>query len=380
MQCYFSHLLLVAVLVPLSLMSVYLSSSVVSTQGRPSRSLRNALLLAISANGTGDITPASAAESKKRIREESGQFHVQLSVPEPVIVVGYPKSGTTSVWHYFNCSGVVAQHYCSGQGETAPNPPCKQTMAACILKNMKRMNNRRVRSPTLLEGCGNFQVYAQIDGERPILNRRPKGKQQGPRENENITKNLVGSLNDDGTINTQIKMRHFLPQHFNLNLLHDHNPNATYLLPLRDPNDWAYSVYRWFRMRYYVKGEYRSLHHDNDHSRSNSFFAAAEEEPFPSGGDSNRSLLVAAASKRQKEEEMIRWLEQIYSKHTEYVRKFVRKHPSHVLVELNVSDSDEAIGRQMSDTFFAGRRLANSARAECWGHRNKREEHDKLTS
>ena len=36
----------------------------------------------------------------------------ELKLPTPIFVVGFPKSGTTSVYNFFSCAGVQSQHYC----------------------------------------------------------------------------------------------------------------------------------------------------------------------------------------------------------------------------------------------------------------------------
>lgn len=59
------------------------------------------------------------------IMEYDDDSLVRISKPLPVIVLGYPKSGTTSIWNFFNCSGVLAQHYCA-YGDLQDAPPCSK--------------------------------------------------------------------------------------------------------------------------------------------------------------------------------------------------------------------------------------------------------------
>lgn len=323
-----SLLLLSLLSIPLSLLSVYFSAN-------PSLSASNRSATTSSGNDgaqDGELLSINRSRRKKNSNHKL-HFQVKLSVPEPVIVVGLPKSGTTTIWNFFNCSNVVAQHYCS-KGDVSTHPPCHNnlpTMATCILRNMSR-GKGKTRTRTLLEGCGDYQVYAQIDGERPVKHNRNTNK--------------TGSLSETGRLNEDFKMRHFLPQHFYLDELHHHAPNATYILPLRKASDWADSVYNWFRMRYYVYSEYKSF------NRSSIGFDYNPDDKLGT----------------------LQWLERIFQEHTQMVRNFVRQHPSHLLVEVNMtSSSDEgAAGRQMSQIF--------GLPEECWGHHNKREEHDALTT
>jgi hypothetical protein len=114
----------------------------------------------------------------------------------------------------------------------------------------------------------------------------------------------------------------FLPQHFQLDLLHDFAPNASFLLNLRPAQDWVNSVTNWFglggRFLKLFRVDYRKV---------------------------NRRLA----------------LEEIYNNHTEFVRNFVRQHPSHRLVEVDISRPN------------AGNVLATAfgLRQSCWGQHNR---------
>jgi hypothetical protein len=238
-----------------------------------------------------------------------------LKLPTPVFVVGYPKSGTTSIWNFFNCSGIVSQHFCCC-GDKSAHPPCETTtMAKCILRNMAK--NR-----PMLEGCGDYQMYAQLDGERPIYS-----ASQGQK----------GVLLNNGTLEVHSRtprgqsslMRHFLPQHFHLEEIHQHAPSATYVLPLRDPLVWANSAFKWFVMRGRFVNEY--IAHNN-----------SIERPGKAGA--------------------VDFLARIYQEHTEFIRDFVRKHPTHRLVEVNITANDA--GKVMAKAF--------GLNEQCWGHHNKR--------
>lgn len=246
----------------------------------------------------------------------SNRHEKGLKLPLPIIVLSFPKSGTTSVHHFFSCSGVTAQHFCCC-GDESDHPPCeKDTMSVCILKNMAK--NRK-----MLENCGNYQVYCQLDGERPIL-----------RDNEQQRNGILledGTLEFHDTSTSQGRnsmFRHFLPQHFNLDRLHLEYPTATYLMPLRDREEWAMSALRWYQMRGRFVNEYVA-------------FNSSIERP---------------GKKHAKE-----FLMRIYDEHTQLVRRFVHNHPEHALVEFNISDPNA--GKVLADAF--------GLREDCWGHHNK---------
>eukprot|EP00527_Entomoneis_sp_CCMP2396_P006590 CAMPEP_0198144310 /NCGR_PEP_ID=MMETSP1443-20131203/14364_1 /TAXON_ID=186043 /ORGANISM="Entomoneis sp., Strain CCMP2396" /LENGTH=195 /DNA_ID=CAMNT_0043807675 /DNA_START=518 /DNA_END=1102 /DNA_ORIENTATION=- len=188
-------------------------------------------------------------------------------------------------------------------------------MSECILMNMRA--NR-----TMLKGCGNYDVYAQIDGERYTKTLK-KRVVELPLENgtsEIVDNNWMRPFG--------YEMRQFLPQHFSLNELHRDYPNATFILPLRDSAEWATSVINWFHMRARFINEY-----------------IAHNLSIPRPGQ------VGSPS----------FLSKYYEEHTVYIRDFVKQHPSHALVEFNIRQEDA--GEILSKSFG----LPDT----CWDHKNK---------
>jgi hypothetical protein len=266
------------------------------------------------------ISSRTSFHALARTTEQKQQPYPKLRLPTPVIVVGFPKSGTTSIHHFFTCAKAHAQHFCCC-GDTNDHAPCQvDTMAVCILKNMAQ--NRK-----MLHNCGEYQVYAQIDGERPIL--QPAGAAG--------SSDFKGVLLENGTlelhnirqkVERQLLFRHFLPQHFSLEQLHADYPNATYILPLRDARDWANSAFSWFQMRGRTINEYMYFN-----------------QSLPRPGKANAKEFLA----------------RIYDEHSNMVRNFVRQHPSHAFIEFNITDPDA--GRKLAETFGLEER--------CWGHHNQ---------
>jgi uncharacterized protein YneF (UPF0154 family) len=124
-----------------------------------------------------------------------------LKLPTPVIALSFPKSGTTSLYAFFNCSGIVTQHYCS-RGDLQDHHPCANgTMTECILKNMGQ-------GRPMLKDCGDdfYQVFTQLDAERPAGKPDLKAKPNEQRKTFILTN---GS-------HAKIPQTHFLPQHFEL--------------------------------------------------------------------------------------------------------------------------------------------------------------------
>lgn len=133
------------------------------------------------------------------------------------IVVGLPKSGTTSVYHFFSCSGYQTTHYCCC-GTDATEFPC----TGGLQFSDKLQHNIRSGRP-LWEGTGNNYVHAQLDGESK-------------------------------------ESAYFLPQHYLLKDLDASAPNAIWILPLRSSATWKKSVQSWLDM----EDRMRSLFHSHN--------------------------------------------------------------------------------------------------------------------
>lgn len=151
--------------------------------------------------------------------------------------------------------------------------------------------NKKAKRP-ILEGCGDFDVYAQMDAE------------------------LGSSI--------------YLPQHFDLELLHEYAPHATFLLNLRPAHAWMKSVTNWYGL----------------------------------GGRFLRLFQVDVDKVERNKA-----LEEIFDNHTALVREFVRTHPSHPLVEVDISSP--SAGETMATAF--------GIPLSCWGlhNQNKRITKDK---
>lgn len=115
----------------------------------------------------------------------------------PIIVVGMPKCGTTSLADYFRCGNLrVSHHDCPGQ-------PC----GICVKSNAQN-------AVPLLQGCGEFEVYAQLD--------------------------VDGIDGPDYCYFPQIEL---------LDGLLDNYPNATLVLNVRPVRHWIDSVNKWNNLR-----------------------------------------------------------------------------------------------------------------------------------
>jgi hypothetical protein len=128
----------------------------------------------------------------------------------PVVVVGMPKAGTTSLAAYFRCGGLDVSHY-----ECGDHAKC----GACI----ERAFEHRARD--VLGACGSYAAWAQMDFEG--------------------APNTKGAEGLDGA-----KDRCFFPQVEALEEIASAHPSATFVLNRReDYADWVRSVDDWGDMR-----------------------------------------------------------------------------------------------------------------------------------
>ena len=244
------------------------------------------------------IVPPTTATLRGENEHENLQRlqRFEITKDKPVFVVGLPKSGTTSIHQIFQCSSsgnnnnfYKSQHYCCcGSNRThtrCDDVPGGQLMAECMRRNYKS-------NISILEGCGSYDVYAQMDAE------------------------FGNSM--------------FLPQRFQLEELHEYAPNSTFILNLRPAKDWVKSVTNWYGL---------------------------------GGRFLNRFNIDFRKVDRHKV------LEEIYNNHTEFIRNFVQRHPSHGLLEINI----------LSPT--AGKILASvfpNLNESCWGLHNKNKKRDNI--
>lgn len=192
-------------------------------------------------------------------------------LPTPILLMGMPKTGTSTVHTFFERSGYRSSHY-----RCIERLYCGLCIRAALQKGQPA-----------LKSCGDYEVWAQMDVEN------------------------LGQC-------------HF-PQIVNLEELHNEAPNATFVLTHRNMTKWAKSVKNWV-------GATRSM--------------------------AARLAKCEGGPKSKTAEDLISW----YWQHVERIRSFVREHPTHALVEIDI-ESPRA-GAFMEEHFGA------STAAENWGHEN----------
>lgn len=125
----------------------------------------------------------------------------------------------------------------------------------------------------------------------------------------------------------------FYPQIEYLEEIHNESPNATFVLPFRDVSTWHKSLQNW-KMIDWPK---------HDHTTLEQLIVKADLPGLPPGVG-------------HIEEELVEW----WCWHVKIVREFVKIHPSHALVEVDIEDP---LAGSMMGTLFG-------ASQSCWGHAN----------
>eukprot|EP00980_Cylindrotheca_fusiformis_P028025 scaffold22577_cov122-Cylindrotheca_fusiformis.AAC.4 len=172
---------------------------------------------------------------QQRKRNKRSIQHHETKLPLPIINVGFPKAGTSSIFSFFQEQGFRSQHWYCCHAQTDPQRGGPMLMADCIINNLKA--NMTSHNHTMLQGCGDFDVYSEINGPRCNDEERC------------LLENGTFDLENPGP-------RIFLPQHFNLQQLHDSYPNSTWILNTRSVVDWIESVLKWGDLQYQFANEY----------------------------------------------------------------------------------------------------------------------------
>ena len=210
-----------------------------------------------------------------------------LKLPTPIIVVGLPKAGTTSIYGYFKCGldpkkAKISHYNCNDRGHHKNTMSCGKRM---------RRNLTKLNKPAF-DNMDKFHIYTELDAQE---------------------------YNGGMTV----------PQWEFLDGIHNHFPNATWILNLRNPHDWLNSVNRWQDLR-------------------QRFIDNPFQPNLPRG-------------KGKNDDDMINF----YLAQAERIRNFVRDHPSHTLVEVQIDgdkDNKNDAGQVMEDAFGISK--------VCWKKRN----------
>lgn len=149
----------------------------------------------------GDIFRDAQDDDKTRLIDTNSCFQARNNtipsslyrkLPKPFINLGFPKMGTTSLHHFFQCGGITSYHYLCGKGGKT-KPLC----AECIQQSVSR-------------------------GQQPFA-----------------------QCQDDGEAWTQIDNGKYFPQIQLLDKFVEGYPQATFILLFRNMEKWYNSMENW---------------------------------------------------------------------------------------------------------------------------------------
>ena len=172
-------------------------------------------------------------------------------------------------------------------------------MVDCMLYNLQH-------HLPIFDGCGDYDVYTEINGPRRKAGKIPW---------------------------SHPRARIFLPQHYHLQEIHEQYPQATLILNTRPTHEWILSVCNWGNLL------------------ARQF---ANEVHSVEGGALPFSQQGCGA-------QMDLFLTKLFDDHSALVKAFVEQHPSHTLIEVDISKNET--GRIIIDAFGLD--------ASCWGHVNQ---------
>lgn len=282
----------------------------------------NVLLLLVLCIVSSFLLVLRTAQRHQSHQRNAPQLHddrPQTSSPK-ILVMGMPRSGSISIHNFFQCNGMRSAHYCCGNSpKSAFSCGSHPTCGSCVLNNLQN-------SKPAFADCGrDYKVFSQFDVES-----------SDPYE-------------------------WFLPQHFALPLLHKDYPSAVWILNRRENAlVWADSVLHWYSKSVRIMNSFGMSYHTFS-------LPIDKAKEFPLMGpqidvteqDVEGCFTDAYDKAISKEEHMRRRddLAVIYNLHLEKIRSFVREHPSHKLVEINVDD--ENAGQMLAEEF-------SGLKPNCW--------------
>jgi hypothetical protein len=158
--------------------------------------------------GVHNLSGAPPVVEKLADREAATSSPIKV-IPQPVFVLSFPKSGTTTTWRYFNCNPVSRSVYRAAHTYTqfrdASNSVKTVRIARCFKDNFDR-------NLPLAQGCGGHNVWTDAG-------------QCWVREKQNTLC--------------------FYPSMHGLENIRDHYPNATIMLVVRNTTSWYKSFEGW---------------------------------------------------------------------------------------------------------------------------------------
>jgi len=289
--------------------------------------------------------------------------------PPPIIVVGLPKAGTSSIFEFFSCHGVYAQHwYCCGPQRSAELPGLNagprfgpSYMSHCLLENLQEQarqnknNNPQFDSKwnhSILDGCGDYDVYTEMNGPYLPPTLPPDIKQEQQQDDPFHSSKGI-----------------FLPQHYHLEELHAAVPTATWILNVRSVDDWIRSVANVPARSLVERLQYEVLVRHANENEATGKYQQYNNLIIPMNVDSNKAKRKSSSfgfgslrgeknkKKSNNASSIPRWqqeegfLRDFWYDHIQRVQTFSQTH-GHRLIIVNISDANAGVQLGMDLEWF----------------------------
>lgn len=255
-------------------------------------------------------------DADNRQQQEQNYTHTHTTdkksnmlLPLPVLNMGMPKAGSSSLYEYFTCIGLKTTHWDINQDE---------------FEGVCMRDAARVGFPPLKTCAPQKEALMQMDFAKPFGFDIPRH-----------------------TISTSKKRDEcFFPQLSLLEEIHQESYQATFIINFRPIHDWIKSVAGWADLL---------LRISNCHL-PNLPFDVPSHLLVNQKNNGNSTAKVAVD----------RIMIQFFCSHVIHLRNFVYQNPSHTLIELDLYDANKT--QYVLDTIFQNQRQQPKV---CWTQANK---------
>ena len=227
--------------------------------------------------GTQELARSIVQKRNNQRPSNNSSAAASLILPEPILNVGFPKAGSTTLNYYFQCSNITAVHGRVGEGifdrlKNGTSP---------LLPGINKLMRFRKRRPREFSG---MQAFTQLDWDRG---------------------------------------RGHFPQISLLDELHEQHPNSTMVIVFRPIPDWIKSTahYKGMKERFAEFDMPGLVLEASQRQRL---------EDYRANKIPQKDLIGLS------DVQMARW----WCGHVLHIREYVKAYPGHALIELDLYDTE----------------------------------------
>ena len=278
------------------------------------------------------------------IEIQQPQRQRKLLLPVPIINMGMPNSGSSSLYAYFNCIGLNTTHLEVNNFQLHTNNDTKSKK-----NKIRKANNEfegicmrdanQIGLPPITTCSPHTQALMQLDVEFPL--------------------GYVGGKYLQSLIPTH-RMRDecYFPQLSLLEEIHLDVPHSTFIINFRPIKDWLNSVTGWGDM----------LPRFQHCSLPNLPYGVPNIANTTNAPNNNND--DTSDNKNENENDVEQIMMQFFCSHVIHLRNFVKQHPTHALIELDLYDTNTS--STVLNILFPPQQQRNTTNKGCrWEHANK---------